>query len=105
MRYFKFIAVLAVAFASAGCLRMTYTLNLKPDGSGTIVHTLGMSKASMQQLTAMMSSALGVENAPGSATQSPFPTADQLKEKAAQMGEGVRFVSATPLPGGAFEGQ
>lgn len=106
MRYFKALAVLAVAIASTGCLRMTYTLNLKPDGSGTIVQTLGMSKASMQQLTAMMASALGVEN-PGGADgpQSPFPKPDQLKAQAAAMGDGVRFVSVTPLPGGTFEGQ
>jgi hypothetical protein len=104
MRYLKVLAVVAVAFASTGCLRLTYTMNLKPDGSGTIVQTLGMSKASMQQLTAMMTSALGVKN-PGGAPASPFPKADQLKAQAATMGEGVRFVSVTPLPAGAFEGQ
>ncbi|MEX2272408.1 MAG: hypothetical protein WD690_13100 [Vicinamibacterales bacterium] len=109
MRNLKLLTVLAVAIASTGCLRMTYALNLKPDGSGTIVQTLAMSKASVQQLTAVLGSALGLEGSPpaadASTAGSPFPKPEQLKAQAAALGDGVRFVSATPFPDGTFEGQ
>lgn len=93
MRYFKVFAVLAVAVLSTGCLRLTYTLNLKPDGSGTIATTFAMTQAMTQQAGAMMG-----------ASGSLIPTEAKMREAAAGMGKSVRFVSATPYKTAGFAG-
>jgi len=90
MGYLKLLAVVVVAIASTGCLRITNTLNLKADGSGTVVTTFAMSKAMMQQAAAMMGGSM-------------LPTEAKLREGAAAMGA-VRFVSATPYSTAGFEG-
>lgn len=96
MRYFKLLAVLALAVASTGCLRLTFALSLKPDGSGTIATTFAMTETMMQQAGAMMGATGG--------TASVFPTEAQMREASAAMGGGTRFVSATPYKTGGFEG-
>ena len=83
MRYLRFFALAAVAVLSTGCLRATYTLNLKPDGSGTIHQTMAMTSMAMQQ-AAMMAGESG----------SLIPTEAKLREAAEGMGTGVRFVSS-----------
>jgi hypothetical protein len=89
MRNIRILAFLAVAFAATGCLRATYTLNLKPDGSGTIT-----SLAAMSQQGGMFGAQAG----------DAMPTEAELREQAAAMGQGVRFVSATPYKADGFEG-
>ena len=88
MRYLRVLAFLAVASAATGCLRISYTLNIKPDGSGTIAKTIAVSK----QNAAMLG---GV---------ALLPTEAKLREEAAAMGPGVQFVSATPYNAAGFEG-
>ena len=95
MRNVRILAFLAVAFASTGCLRVTYTMNLKPSGAGTISSTMAMSHAFRQQAGAMMDAKGG---------GSMIPTEAKLREQAAAMGAGVRFVSATPYKTAGFEG-
>lgn len=95
MRYLRFFAVAAVAILSTGCIRATYTLNLKPDGSGTIHQTMAMTSAAMQQAGMVMGASEG---------GSPIPTPDKLRAAAAQMGKGVRFVSSAPYKAGGFDG-
>ena len=93
MRYLKLFALVAVAVASTGCLRLTYSLNLKPDGSGTISTTFAVAETMMAQAGAMLG-----------AGGSMFPTEEQMRESAKGMGGGVRFVSTTPYKTGGFEG-
>lgn len=97
MHNLRIVALLAVAVVSTGCLRVTHTLSVKPDGSGTISQTIAMSQAVMKQAGAAMA-------AQGGNTTSIFPTDAKLREEAAGWGEGVRFVSSTPYKTAGFEG-
>lgn len=94
MRYTRFLALAVVAVLSTGCIRATYTLNLKPDGSGTIHQTMAMTSVAMQQM-AMMSGGQG---------GSVIPDEAKLREAAEGMGKGVRFVSSSPYKEGGFDG-
>ena len=94
MRYLKVFCVLAVAVLSTGCLRLTYTLNVKPDGTGTVSTTFAVAQSMMQQVGMMM----------GSASGSPLPTEAQMRQAAKAMGPGTRFVSATPYKAAGFQG-
>jgi len=96
MHNLRIVALVAAAVLSTGCLRMTHTLSVKPDGSGTISQTIAMSQAVMKQAGAMMSAQDG--------TGSIFPTEAKLREQAAGWGDGVRFVSSTPYQTAGFEG-
>lgn len=89
MRNIRILVFLAVAFAATGCLRATYTLNLKPDGSGTIT-----SLTAMSQQGGMFGAQAGTA----------VPTEAALREQAAAMGQGVRFVSSTPYTADGFAG-
>lgn len=93
MRYLKFLALAAVVALSTGCIRATYTLNLKPDGSGTIHQTMAMTSMAMQQAS-MMAGESG----------SLIPSQEKLREAAGGMGTGVRFVSAAPYKEAGFDG-
>lgn len=94
MRYLRFFALAAVALASTGCLRATYTLNLKPDGSGTVHQTMAMTSVAKGQASMMM----------GGDSGSLMPTDEKLRAAAAEMGEGVRFVNSTPYKTNGFDG-
>lgn len=94
MRYLRFFALAAVALASTGCLRATYTLNLKPDGSGTIHQTMAMTAAAMGQAGMMM----------GAESGSLIPDETKLRAAAAEMGTGVRFLNSTPYTTAGFKG-
>lgn len=96
MHNLRIAALVAVAVLSTGCFRVTHTLSVKPDGSGTISQTIAMSEAVMKQAGAMM--------AGQGSSGAIFPTEAKLREDAAGMGEGVRFVSSTPYTAGGFEG-
>ncbi|MDQ3171203.1 MAG: hypothetical protein M3Q55_13795 [Acidobacteriota bacterium] len=95
MRYLRFLALAVVAVLSTGCIRATYTLNLKPDGSGTIHQTMAMTSVAKQQAGMVMGASQG---------GSLMPTPEKLRAAAAQMGKGVRFVSSTPYNTGGFDG-
>ena len=87
---------LLVAFGSGGCLRSTTVIDLKTDGSGTIV-----------QETAVSAQALGMLQGMAGATQSgdkpaPLFSEEQARKAAATMG--VTFVSGEPFKTGELEG-
>ncbi|MDQ3069568.1 MAG: hypothetical protein M3R55_07560 [Acidobacteriota bacterium] len=94
MRYLRFLALVAVAALSTGCMRATYTLNLKADGSGTITQTTALTQAAMAQLGMIA----------GAAGDSLVPTEAKLRAAVSGMGQGVRFVSATPFKANGFDG-
>src|SRR5688500_2998641 len=106
MTLLRIAALLVMAALSTGCLRMTYTLNLKPDGSGTIVQTVGMSKDALASMMGVLAAALEVKDVPAGGTgATPFMTEPELKAAAAAMGTGVRFVSVKPIADDKLEGQ
>jgi hypothetical protein len=84
------IVLLAAALASTGCFRMTTTLKVKSDGSGTIDHQMIYATRSIAQ----MRSLAGLRG--GGPPVDPT-SEDQARSLAAAIGPGVSYVSSTPL--------
>lgn len=95
--YVRLSSVLLLAALTSGCITALTSIKLRPDGSGTIEQTLSMSAAAASQF-AEMASGFG-DAAPG-AKKGELPeffSEKDMKEAAAKYGEGVVFVSSTPI--------
>jgi hypothetical protein len=112
MKALRSLALALVAvFGITGCLQVEKIVKLRPDGSGTIEETVVISKAfatQMKEMTAgfgVLGGDGGGKPAAGGAAPS-FNLMDEgkLKEAAAEMGEGVAFVSAKPVTTASGEG-
>ncbi|MGE5242626.1 MAG: hypothetical protein ACM3SQ_00175 [Betaproteobacteria bacterium] len=97
-RLFPF--VLAASLAMAGCFQSSTLINVHADGSGTIEQTTTMTAAALAQLKQLAAS-FGGKNA---GAVDPF-SEDQQRAAASKMGEGVAFVSSTPIKSDAGEGR
>ncbi len=93
-RYALAVAVVAAAL-TAGCISSDTLIKLNADGSGTIEARMMMSASALNMLQSM-----GGEEGKKA---DPF-SAEELKKKADQMGEGVRFVSAEPIEANGMKG-
>jgi hypothetical protein len=95
--------LLALAVVSAGCVKSDTVVNLRKDGSGTIVVEELMSP----QLVGMLGMAIQRPNAgqPGAATPAQVDSlamfADQIERKAKEFGDQVQLVSKEPVTGEA----
>lgn len=87
------IVVLATLVALlAGCFSSLWTINLKSDGSGTIRMEYKMDKQVMSMAQGMGGSSAGIPS-----TSRELLEEESLDEMAAQMGPGVRLISAEAL--------
>jgi len=90
------LALVALAWASSGCLHSATTIHLRPDGSGTIL-----------QETALSSGALDVMKSLGSADPTATPKTEFFTEEAARKAAatmGVTFISGEPYKTGDLRG-
>jgi hypothetical protein len=93
MRQALTLAIVGLAALMTGCINSTTVINVKPDGSGTIEQTTTMTAQAAAQLQQMAASfGRGNEKA-----GNPLFNEQDLRAAAAKMGEGVTFVSATPI--------
>lgn len=100
MRIARTVAALLPTIFLTGCLQSTALVKVNADGSGTIeTQTLMTSSAlgQMRQLTGLFG---GTDAKP----VDPF-SEQQMRDLAAQMGDGVALVSTRPLKTGAAEGR
>lgn len=97
--------ILLVAGLSAGCLRMSFVVNIKPDGSGTIVQTMALSKAAMKTAGAAMAAAMELKETPPTEGMGGIPLLKEDELKAAAESMGVRYVGIKTLNDADFEGQ
>lgn len=95
MRHLRLLALLCSSLACGGCFQMTTLVQLKGDGSGTIEHSMLITKAALAQLRQL--SALGG----GRGQTIDFVSEEQAKKLADTLGAGVTYVSSeavnTPL--------
>jgi hypothetical protein len=100
----RLAALAAFAASSVGCLGIDILVKVKGDGSGTIEESLTMNPTALAEMAQTMKSA-GADSAKvkdaskmtdKELMSGPFDP-EELKKQAAQMGEGVTFVSATPI--------
>ena len=89
-----FLAV-AVCCFSTGCITALTTIHLKPDGSGTIDQTMSMNAAAAAQFASMMKG-MNPEGSEAAGESELFSEKD-MREAASKFGEGVTFVSSTPI--------
>jgi hypothetical protein len=83
-----------------GCINASTLIKVKQDGSGTLEQAVLMNAQAFRG----MFSAMGADGKPAQVGPSTINEAD-LKAAAAKLGEGVTFVSATPMKNDAgFEG-
>jgi hypothetical protein len=100
MRQFPFLAAMVLALSLGGCLNSTTVINVKPDGSGTIEQTMTMNPQAAAQLQ-QMASGFGQG---GAEKKGGVFNEQDLRAAAPKMGQGVTFVSATPIHTAAAEG-
>jgi hypothetical protein len=86
-----------LALLSAGCIKEKMLVVVNPDGSGNIVLDTAMTAeaaAMMQQTAASFAGAFGETNAAASAApaETELIKEEDLRERAAEFGEGVEFV-------------
>jgi hypothetical protein len=89
----KLGCVLAAALLSGGCFQMTTTIAVNGDGSGTIDHSMLVTKAALAQLRNF--AALG--GGRGVPAQVDLVSEEQARSMASALGPGVTYVSSEPL--------
>jgi hypothetical protein len=95
----RLMLALVVAVGCTGCLRSTTVIDLKADGSGTIVQETGVTAQALAMIKGFAGNAGG--NQANGAPPELFGE-EQAKKMAAAMG--VTFVSGEPLKSGDLEG-
>jgi hypothetical protein len=89
--------VLLAAIATAGCLRSTTTIELRADGSGTVLQETAVTAQALAMLKGFASSQGDAAKA-----QSEIFSEEQARQAAATMG--VTFVSGEPIKTAELEG-
>ncbi len=92
---------MAAGLATGGCFQMTTVVTVKGDGSGTVDHTMLVSKASLAQLRQFSALAGGR----GQGQTFDLLSEDQARSMAATLGPGVTYVSSEPLDTQLAEGR
>jgi len=100
MRDLRALPTILATILVAGCLNSTTVIGVNSDGSGTIEQTMLMNKQAAAQLQ-QMAGAFGSGTA---GKKGAFFDEQSLRNAASTMGEGVTFVSATPLNTAEGEG-
>ena len=106
----KFIAKLRAMLAAlvafgvtllfTGCFQLEQVINIKPDGSGTIVMTAVLTKEALKQIEEM--SKAGGEKGKTPIDEMTDPA--KAEEQAKKLGEGVKFVKAEKVKNDTGEG-
>jgi hypothetical protein len=99
MRVFRLAAVATLAMTAAGCFQMTTVVNVNGDGSGTIDHTMVVTKAALAQLRNF--GALGG----GRAQPLDLTSEEQARQMAETLGPGVAYLSSEPIDTPLGEGR
>jgi hypothetical protein len=99
------IAILTsvTALALSACFQHETTINLKKDGSGTLVEETRMS-GQMLAMISQFAGGLGGEEAEAQDPLKDLLSEDKAKERAKQLGEGVTFEKIEPVTVGDAKG-
>lgn len=101
MKALRLLLPLLAVFGLSGCLDVDKTITVNPDGSGTVVETVLMSKAALAQMKEM---AAGFGSKDGADNGLNLADEKKAREEVAKMGEGVTFVSIKKLSNEKGEG-
>lgn len=95
MKKLFLLALTAAVLATTGCIDTTTMVSVNRDGSGHVAEITYMSAQALGMMGGMMGG-LG-DGAGADADANPLMDEDQARAKAAQLGEGVTFVSIKEL--------
>jgi hypothetical protein len=93
----------ASALALSACFQHETTINLKKDGSGTLVEETRMS-GQMLEMMNQFAGGLGGDDAKPQDPLKDMLSEDKAKERAAELGEGVTLVKIEPVTVGTSKG-
>jgi hypothetical protein len=104
----RFVTLVLVVPALAGCITSETLIRLNADRSGTIEQLILVNMKTLEELPRMMGEMMGGEgkSSSSSKTSSHFDAFDeaQLRADAATLGDGVRFVSTEKVVRGDMQG-
>lgn len=89
------LLIAASAFALPSCFQHAITVQIQPDGSGTIVEETRLG-AQMLQMMEQMAAGFGGNAAQADPTKDML-SEDKAKERATKLGQGVRLVKVEPV--------
>ena len=102
MKYFKILFVLLLPFTLfTGCLQVDTTVKLNKDGSGTIEEKVMMSDMVVQMMNQFMNS---MPDSSGKKQEFKLFKEDELRDKASEYGEGVKYVSGKEVSKDGWQG-
>jgi hypothetical protein len=100
MRTWRLIGAVLPTILLTGCLQSTALVKVNADGSGTIENQTLMTSAALAQMRQLAGLFGGTDGKP----VDPF-SEQQMRELAAQMGDGVTLISTKPLKTDGAEGR
>lgn len=105
MRILKLAMCTLLAAWTTACISVDSVVKVKADGSGTIEQTMLINSSAMGMMS-MMGGGQGQDGAGATPKLDPNTifSADKLKSEAANLGEGVTFVSSSPVTSGEMKG-
>ena len=89
MKHFRLVITVVAIFFLAGCFQVSTVVRVNPDGSGTVVETMLLSKKMIAKMNEMMQGFAGESGAKPEPIDMFEPA--KLKAQAAGMGEGVTY--------------
>ncbi|HEY2904653.1 MAG TPA: hypothetical protein VGJ29_02070 [Vicinamibacterales bacterium] len=95
MRYLRLAFLFSIALATTGCFQMSTTIKVADDGSGTIEQRQFITAAGLAQLGQVRM---------GGRTFDPL-SEESARSAASRLGEGVTYVSSTPIVDGTGQGR
>ncbi len=102
MKYFKIFFVLFLPVTMfTGCLQVDTTVKLNKDGSGTIEEKVMMSDMVVQMMNQFMNS---MPDSSGKKQELKLFKEDELRDKASEYGEGVKYVSGKEVSKDGWKG-
>jgi hypothetical protein len=93
------LCAVAVTLFLSGCFQAEQVINVKPDGSGTVVFTIKVGKAALEQMKA-----LGGGD-PNADPLEQMMKKEEAEQMATKLGEGVKLEKIEPYKEGEFVGK
>jgi hypothetical protein len=102
MKHFRLIITVVAIFLLAGCFQLSTVVRVNPDGSGTVVETMLLSKKMIARMNEMMQGFAGESGSKPESIDMFEPA--KLKAQATGMGEGVTYQSGEKTETSEYSG-
>ena len=104
MQKFKMTVLALLATWTVGCISVDSVVKVKADGTGTIEQTMLINGSAMGMMSMMGGEQGAADKAAPKIDPATIFSNEKLAAEAANLGEGVSFVSSTPVTQGQMKG-